>query len=142
MRNEVINGDIEGCRVLLIEIVRRAAFDWVTYRTSERLNKKLIAQDAFVWLFLEDEQHPDWLERKGMSLFSFMGICDILGLDPNYVRGCIKKLTYEHIQNIGRPKTIRRFSSESSVRGASGHDFLLNEETRLSDLEDDFPPLP
>lgn len=134
--------DIEGCRVLLVEIIRRAVFDWVTYRDSTRLEKKIIAQDAHTWLFLEDASHPDWREREGMHLFSFLGICDVLGLDPSYTRGAIKKLTYQHIQSIGRPKTVRRLPKDSLSQGSSGHDFLLNDEHRVSELEDDFPPMP
>jgi hypothetical protein len=137
-----VDTDIEGCRVLLVEIVRRAVFDWVTYRDSTRLEKKSIAQDAYTWLFLEDADHHDSRVRDGMHLFSFLGICDVLGLDPSYTRGAIKKLTYHHIQSIGRPKTVRRLPKDSVSQGASGHDFLLNDEHNISDLEDDFPPMP
>lgn len=134
--------DTEGCRVLLVEIIRRAAFDWVTYRDSTRLNKKSIAHDAYIWLFVEGPGHPDWKERDGLYIFSFLGICEVLGLEPDYMRGCIRKLTFQHIQNIGRPKTQRRLPRESVGQDASGHDYLLDEEKCISDLEEDFPEMP
>jgi len=142
MTADLANPDNDGCRVLLIAIICRAAFDWVTYRDSTRLEKKTLAQDAYTWLFIEEPGHPDWREREGLHLFSFLGICDVLGLEPDYMRSRIKKLTYKHIQNIGRPKTLRRLPKESMGQDASGHDYLLDDEHRISDLEEDFPPMP
>jgi len=139
---DVTSQDIEGCRILLVEIVRRAAFDWVTYRDSTRIDRKIIAKDAFNWIFKEGPGHPNWSEQKMFPLFSFLGICDVLGLDHDYVRACIRKLTYQRIQSSGRPKTLRRLPREESIHGVGGYDFLLNADIRFSDLEDDFPPLP
>ena len=136
------DSDIEGCRILLVEIIRRAAFDWVTYRSSTRLNKLALAEDAFTWLFVEAPGHPHWQEREGLFLYSFLGICEVLDLDPEYLRSCIKKLTHQHIQRVGRPKTVRRFCQKGMTRGSDSHELLLAEEISAADLEDAFPALP
>jgi hypothetical protein len=102
--------DVAQFRALLLEIIRRAAYDWVMYRNNRRLMLKRVAEDAYVWLFVEAPGHPDWLERErdGWQLFSFLAICDYLDLEPSKVRWHIKRLTPQRIQAMGRPPTHRR----------------------------------
>jgi len=99
-----------ACRVLLSEIVRRAAFDWVLYRNSRRLDNRELANDAYAWLFLEEPGHPGWVEKEksGYILFSFVNICEVLDLDVDEVRKHLRKLTPRDIQTIGRPPTRRK----------------------------------
>lgn len=109
MNQESPSIDIGNVRALLLEIVRRAAYDWVIYRNNRRLAHRKVAQDAYVWLFLEGPGHPDWIERgrEGWSFFSFISICEALDLDPGSVRQHIRKLTPRRIQSMGRPPTHR-----------------------------------
>jgi hypothetical protein len=97
-------------RALLLEIIRRAAYDWVIYRNNRKLDKRKIALDAHIWLFKEKPGHPDWVERKrgGWALFSFLGICEVLDFEPEVVRDRIRKLTPYRIQAMGRPPTRRK----------------------------------
>jgi hypothetical protein len=97
-------------RALMLEIIRRAAYDWVIYRGNRRLAHRKVAQDAYIWLFVEAPGHPDWVEREkaGWSLFSFLALCAALDFDPDMVRASIKKLTPRRIQAMGRPPTRRK----------------------------------
>jgi len=101
--------DFSNTRALLLEIVRRAAYDWVMYRGNRRIKLRAFAKDAYVWLFVEKPGHPDWIERgrAGWSAFSFLSICALLDLDPEEVRKHIRLLTPRRIQSMGRPPTVR-----------------------------------
>lgn len=94
-----------GARSLLLEIIRRAAFDWVLYRTSRRLDQKFLAEDAYTWIFLEDENHPNWKIRKaeGKLLTSFLNICEQLDVDAERLRKYIRHLTPNRVMSSGRP---------------------------------------
>lgn len=99
-----------GCRALLLEVVRRAIYDWVLYRGSRRLKNKQLAEDAYHWLFVESEDGPDAKERMkaGRELTSFFSICRALDLDPATVRKRAHELTPKDILNVGRPATYRK----------------------------------
>lgn len=135
-----------GCRALLLEIVRRAAYDWVLYRTSRRMQHRKIAQDAFTWLFVEGPGHPDWEERceKDVKNVSFIGICESLDLEPHTVRARIQSLTARDIQSTGRPPTVRRLPpADPEVVDTDGYEIPDGSDYMLLDssLEEDFPPL-
>lgn len=102
--------DATNVRALMLEIIRRAAYDWVIYRGNKRLAHRKVAQDAYIWLFIEKPGHPDWVEREkaGWSLLSFIALCGALDFDPDSVRASIKKLTPRRIQSMGRPPTRRK----------------------------------
>lgn len=108
--NKPTQSEALGCRVLLLEIIRRAAYDWVLYRGSKKLEQRKLARDAYVWLFVEAPGHADWQERErdGDSLFSFLNICLVLDLDPAEVRMHLRALTARDIKTVGRPPTRRR----------------------------------
>jgi len=97
-------------RALLLEIVRRAAYDWVLYRTSSRMWKRELANDAYTWLFEEKSGHP-WNEeriKENKQITGFLNICESLDIDPDYVRKYIKKMTPRSIKMAGRPAEHRR----------------------------------
>lgn len=97
------------CRAILLEVIQRAAHDWVLYRTHERLAAQEIAADAFTWLFEECPGHPWWEERaeNGTTLMSFLSICETLDIDPTKVRDRIRRLTPKEILTSGRPAERR-----------------------------------
>jgi len=112
-----------NCRALLLEVVRRAVHDWVLYRQHEKPALKVLAHNAYVWLFEECPGHPDWEERHralfliegeeylvrgGRSLTSFLSICDVVGLDPDVVRERARQMTVQSIMFAGRPAERRR----------------------------------
>jgi hypothetical protein len=78
-----------GYRALWMKVVIRAAFDWVSYRDSTKLEHKKIAEYAYVWLFTPSE------------LFnSFENICQAVDLPPDKIRAWARKLTKEHVAKI------------------------------------------
>lgn len=104
------------CRAFLLEIVRRAAHDWILYRTHDRLQLRRIAEDAYIWLFEESPSHP-WTRIRnanGTNLTSFLTICDLLELDPKFVRERIRSMTVKQIMTAGRPSERRRHLVDES----------------------------
>ena len=109
------------CRALLLEVLRRAAHDWVLYRQSSRLHNKECAQDAYVWLFEEHTGHPAGKHRATAifefedgdvvgvrNITSFLGICEALELDPDTVRDRVRQMNVQTIISAGRPAETRR----------------------------------
>jgi hypothetical protein len=99
-----------GCKMMLLEVLRRAAHDWVLYRSSTRLLQRQVAEEAYTWLFREEPGSHGWIERalNKKELTSFVSICDVLSLDPEVVRTYIRGLTVKEILSTGRPPTYRR----------------------------------
>jgi hypothetical protein len=104
------------CRALLLEVIRRAAHDWVLYRLSRKQPQQSIAQEAYVWLFEEGPGHPWWKERikNKLHLLSFLSICSELDLDPEVVRRVLRRLTVKGVMSSGRPAERRRRRTEVS----------------------------
>jgi hypothetical protein len=112
------------CKALLLEVLRRAAHDWVLYRSHSKLANREIAQDAYEWLFEEDEDHVSWRQRssavfmidegeaKGVrNITSFLSICEVLELDPEVVRTRVRQMDIETIISAGRPAETRKLKS-------------------------------
>lgn len=98
------------CRALLLEIVRRAVYDWVLYRQHRKLELKAVAADAYTWLFEEEDTHP-WVRRRrseGRGLTSLTAICEVLDLDPETVRERARRMDIRTILTAGRPPEVRR----------------------------------
>ena len=117
--SKVAQIECKRCKRLLLEVMKRAAHDWVLYRTSRRRENKELANDAFVWLFQEEPGHPRWAIRNknGTSITSFIAICEALDLDPGRVREYIRKLDVPSILNVGRPTEARKKNSPSAHAG-------------------------
>lgn len=107
---KITEAEVAGCKALLLEVIRRASYDWVLYRTSKVLQKRKLAEDAFNWLFKEGPGHPDWIERQKnkKDVMSFLAICESLDLDPHSTRNHIRRLTVKNVMSIGRPAEYRR----------------------------------
>lgn len=107
---ELLLQEINGCKTLLLEIIRRAAYDWVLYRGKTRLDQRDLANTAYRWLFEEEEGTVDWHERMREKKYitSFIAICEGLDLDPDTVRKHIKRLTPKNVMSVGRPAEYRR----------------------------------
>lgn len=114
------------CRALLLEVVRRAAHDWVLYRNT-RKPERAYALDAYVWLFEEGPAedgkpaHPNWelRQREGDPLLAFLTICELLDLDPETVRRRIRAMTIRDIMTAGRPAERRKVSKSEGVEDYS-----------------------
>lgn len=112
-----------SCRALLLEVIRRAAYDWVLYRTSSKLQNKVLAESAFIWLFQEDRGTALWVlrERGGKTLTAFVVICEMLDLDPEKVRKRIRQLTERDIMGAGRPAERRKPKQNEDAMSADEH---------------------
>jgi len=78
-----------GCRALWMKVIIRAAFDWVSYRDSTKLDKLKDAESGYRWLFEDSE------------LFnSFDTICQLVDLPVDKVRRWVSSLTKEHVAKI------------------------------------------
>lgn len=121
------------CRALLLEVIRRAAHDWVLYRTHDRLHLRQIAEDAYIWLFEESPTHP-WARIRVLSdnrLTSFLTICEILDLDPEFVRERVRGMTVQQIMSAGRPAECRKHYEEPCVEYSTEVDLDVLEHVDL-----------
>jgi len=133
--------EVTGCKMLLLEIIRRAAYDWVLYRLSSRLVQKVLAEQAFTWIFVEAPEHRDWNERimEGKELTSFSSICMHLDLQPEQVRAYVKRLQPRNVMSVGRPAEYRKnegFPSEAKTLGLSDRS-LDRAFAEMADLEEE-----
>lgn len=138
-REETVLQEIQGSKSLLLEILRRASYDWVLYRTSRRKLNRDLAESAYRWLFLEGPQTVEGRERRksGKHMTSFLSICELLDLDANAVRRRIRELTPKNIRSVGRPAEYRR---RDGFPTSSGESNLALPDGMDRDLpDDDFP---
>lgn len=108
-----------NCRALLLEIIRRAAFDWVLYRGSSKLPNRLLAESAYQWLFVEEPESAAWRlrESSGKGLTSFIAICGQLDIDPERVRATVRLMTQRDIMGAGRPAERRKGKGDEAMHG-------------------------
>lgn len=111
--------EINGSKTLLLEVIRRAAYDYVLYRGNRRLAYRILAEQAHAWLFTERPGTKDWnlRQREGKFITSFEAICEALDLDPDSVRNHVKRLTPRNVMSVGRPAEYRRKDVFSSSHG-------------------------
>jgi hypothetical protein len=114
--------EVSKCKALLLEVLRRAAHDWILYRQHHKMGFRELAEDAYVWLFEEEEGHAYWRLRRTCMLTnsegklvkapkiltSFLDICEALDLDPETVRKRVRKMDVKTIMAAGRPAECRR----------------------------------
>lgn len=110
-------------RTLLTDVMRRAAHDWVLYRGHRKMELRTLAHEAFIWLFEEGPGHPWERMRKasGMELTSFLNICEVLDVDPDFARNKIRLLTMRDVKMAGRPPE-RRFRQSQDTTYYQEHD--------------------
>lgn len=78
-----------GYRALWLKVIIRAAFDWVTYRDSTKLENLKDAERAAKWLF-EPSDLPN----------SFENVCQMVDLPPEKMRFWAKTLSKEQVAKI------------------------------------------
>lgn len=112
-----------NCRALLLEVIRRASFDWVLYRSSSKLQAKLLAESAHHWLFTETESSPSYAlrVRNGKTMMSFLAICDTLDIEPSKIRKRVHLLTEKDIMGAGRPPERRKVKISDEAMSSDEH---------------------
>lgn len=112
-----------NCRALLLEVIRRASFDWVLYRNSSKLQAKLLAESAYHWLFTESESSPSYALRvkNGKQMMSFLAICETMDIEPSKVRARVRILTEKDIMGAGRPPERRKVKASDEAMSSDEH---------------------
>lgn len=112
------------CRAFLLEIVRRAAHDWVLYRFTSRLDKRQLALNAYTWLFEEKPGHPWWelRQREGEPFLAFLNICETLDIPPDRIRERVKAMTMRDIVTAGRPAEHRHHQVKGKMSGVEDYE--------------------
>lgn len=125
-----------ACRALLLEVIRRASYDWVLYRTSSKLPNRLLAESAHHWLFVEEpiSATGELRQRNGKSLTGFVNICDLLEIDPEKVRAKVRTMTERDIMGAGRPAERRKHKGSSD-------DAMHSDDLRVFDVDVDSLPV-
>jgi len=127
------------CRALLLEVIRRAAHDWVLYRTTSKLELRQLALGAHTWLFEERPGHPWWALRhkEGEPFLAFLNICETLDLSPEKVRSRVREMTVRDIVTAGRPAERRHRQSKGRLLGIE--DYESPPELAFVSQEEYFP---
>ena len=136
--NEPIPVSVEAvrCKALLLEVIRRAAHDWVLYRQHTRLPLKEIAQAAHVWLFEEGPGYPGWDQRENCAwhMTAFVNICEELDIDPDVVRQRVLRMRVSEIVRSGRP-IERRYRVDRDDASTTQHP--VHVDVDIGTLDDD-----
>ena len=82
-------------KVLLVYVLRRAAFDPAWYKGDRRLSGQLLYKDAKEWIF---EENIDDLPDRDDRLMSFANICFMLNKSPEVMRQKILKLKKKDVR--------------------------------------------
>jgi hypothetical protein len=61
---------------LMVAVLESAVYDLQRYRHARRMREKRFFREAYEWFTMQDNIGP----------FSFIGICQALGLEPDYLR--------------------------------------------------------
>jgi len=78
-----------GICAFWIKVVTRAAFDWVSYKESNKVDLKKLADEAYKWLFLPSNMSN-----------SFEEVCSMLDLEVGTVRKWVQSLTKDQIAKM------------------------------------------
>jgi hypothetical protein len=73
---------VSGERLLLAAILHRAVLDAVVDSESKQTERRRISEEARRWIFSD----------QGTGFTSFVNICEVLELDPGWVRNKVKRL--------------------------------------------------
>jgi hypothetical protein len=90
---------LEGEKRLMIAILKDAVECLDKYRSSRSSSGRSNYLNALAWV---EDTSTDWL-------FSFTNICDLLGFDPDYMRGVLLKREYK----IAKPSGPRLVACEA-----------------------------
>jgi len=141
------------CQALLMEVIRRAAHDYVLYRQHRKLDLKMLADQAFTWLFEEEPGHPAWKNREralfrvedeggqatvevgSRRLTSFISICEACNLDPEAVRQRAREMTVESIMRTGRHIERRKSRPNADAMSLETHSVVVDIDIDSLDAE-------
>jgi len=88
--NGGLSRQLEGEKRLMIAILKDAVECLDKYRSARSSAARSLYQNALEWV---QDKSTDWL-------FSFTNICDLLGFDPEYLRGVLLKRENQSIRHV------------------------------------------
>jgi len=80
-------------------LIVRSIRDIVRYRNAKKPKYRKIYDEVHHWMY-EAKLAPN--DDPGDQLYSFVGICGILGWDPDWLRERVKSLTLDDLDRLGR----------------------------------------
>lgn len=92
-------GFVEGEKRLMAAVLADAVDCYMKQAFSEEPRGQQLFKDAEAWLL--EEQTSRWF-------FSFINICDVLGLEPDYLRGGLAEWRQRRVPTIRVSEAFRR----------------------------------
>jgi hypothetical protein len=96
---------IEPEKKLMLAVLADALACFQKYRAARKGKGKNLFRDANEWIFGEDDDH----------LFSFENVCEVIGLDPPYVRRLLAQWKAGSLTGPPRAGIYRRGSARKFV---------------------------
>ena len=112
---------IEPEKQLMLAVLADALTCFQKYLAARKRKGKNLFRDADEWIFGEDDDH----------LFSFENICEVIGLDPQYVRQLLARWKAGWPAGPSRAGIYRRRPARNFVTRAGGADRSAWIGTRL-----------
>jgi hypothetical protein len=121
----------------MLEILRRAAHDWVLYRQHRKMFLRELAEEAYTWLFEEGPGHKNWQLRTGteMTFTSLLIICECLDLDVEVVRARVRLMDVRSIIASGRPAETRHIKKDTPSVEEHGMSISVDMDRSNSEYE-------
>jgi len=95
----ILDSDSEAVKNLARGLIVRSIRDVVRYRNAKKPKHKKIYEEVYSWMYLEK---PEYDDDPGDQLYSFEGICGILGWDPDCLRGHVLTMEVADLDRLGR----------------------------------------
>jgi hypothetical protein len=92
-----LESDDEAIKNMAGALLVRAIRDIVRYRNDHKPKHKKIYDDVYSWMYIEELEPSD---DPGDQLYSFVGICGILGWDPGCVRNRVSEMVLEDLDRL------------------------------------------
>jgi hypothetical protein len=93
---------LEPEKELVLALIEDAVFCFKKYLESKREKEQRLFEDAETWFFDDDRQWP----------LSFLNVCDLLSLDPGYLRGGLLRWKK---QKLGAAPPTKAGDSENQI---------------------------
>ncbi len=94
------NGPHEGVKALMLAVLEEALRTYFGPSGHER------------------RQAEDWVRSRSNSTFSFVTVCETLGLDPNATRHALSRMKGDLVRPVSRLKNSRLPDSQKLARTA------------------------
>lgn len=95
---------LDECKSLLLHVVKQAVDDYQSFKNKTREDHQEIWMTASGFIF-DDDYYINWGEQQ----INLDQICDVLGLEVNWVRNKISQQLEVKLKNDGLVAPMRKF---------------------------------